>query len=108
MNQKKKDNNKIQKIDNRTSEKSTSYTLEHTEYLQRKIENITQYLKPYISKLNESLQINSDNVKIICDYIITEQNELNIKESTKETNLKAKIDHSILYFDRLPLLTSKG
>ena len=58
--------------------------------------------------LNEVLQINSDNVKIICDYIIAEQNELNIKESTKETNSKVRIDLSILYFDRLPLLTFKG
>ena len=38
--------------------------------------------------LKKVLQINSDNVKIICDYIIAEQNELNIKESTKETKIK--------------------
>jgi hypothetical protein len=41
--------------------------------------------------LNEFLQINSNNAKIICDYIIVEQNELNIKESTKETKIKRKI-----------------
>ena len=47
--------------------------------------------------LNEVLKINSDNVKIICDYIIAEQNELNIKESTKETKIK-KLVHLSRYF----------
>ena len=70
----KKPINNIQNIDNETTKKPLSYTLENTEYLQRKIENIIQYLKPYISKmLHEVLQINSENVKIICDYIIAEQ-----------------------------------
>ena len=65
------------------------YALENNEYLQQNIESIAKYLKPYVSKmLKKVLQINSDNVKIICDYIIAEQNELNIKESTKETKIK--------------------
>jgi len=90
--------NQIKKIDNKTTEKSSSYTLENTEYLQRNIKSITQYLKSYISKmLYEVLQINSYNVKIICDYIIAEQNELNIKESTKETKIK-RLVHLSRYF----------
>ena len=36
--------NQIKKIDNKTTEKSSSYTLENTEYLQRKIENIHNIL----------------------------------------------------------------
>lgn len=38
--------------------------------------------------LNELLLQNPINVEIICNYIIAEQNEINIKESTKETKIK--------------------
>jgi|tagenome__1003787_1003787.scaffolds.fasta_scaffold20956256_4 hypothetical protein len=94
----KKDVNRIPEIDNKIAEKSSSYTLENTKDLQTKIESITQYLKPYIPKmLYEVLQVNHENVKIICDYIIAEQNELNIKESTKETKIK-KLVHLSRYF----------
>ena len=31
---------------------------------------------------------NPENVKILCDYIIAEQNEINIKESTKQGKIK--------------------
>ncbi|HJT84431.1 MAG TPA: hypothetical protein VJ697_08105 [Nitrososphaeraceae archaeon] len=59
------------------------------ESLKRKIDNITQYQKPYISKLLcEVLDKNVENAKIICDYIIAEQNKFNIKESTKEDKIK--------------------
>jgi integrase len=59
------------------------------ESLKRKIDSITQYQKPYISKLFcEVLVKNLQNAKIICDYIIAEQNEFNIKESTKEDKIK--------------------
>jgi hypothetical protein len=47
------------------------------ESLKRKIKSITQYQKPYISKLfREVLDKNLENAKIICEYIIAEQNEL--------------------------------
>lgn len=63
--------------------------IEEREKLTRKIKSLTIYLKPYISKtLNELVQTNPINVKIICDYITAEQNELNIKDSTKETKIK--------------------
>ncbi|MGI9010419.1 MAG: hypothetical protein ACR2F1_04415 [Nitrososphaeraceae archaeon] len=61
----------------------------HIEVLKRKINGITQYQKPYISKLfYELLAKNPENAKILCDYIIAEQNEFNIKESTKEKDIK--------------------
>jgi predicted S18 family serine protease len=57
-----------------------------------------KHLNPRISKiLNEVLQINKSNAKTIYDYIITEQNEINIKESTKETKIK-RIAHLSKYF----------
>ncbi|MDW0148954.1 MAG: hypothetical protein QOK89_01105, partial [Nitrososphaeraceae archaeon] len=59
------------------------------EVLKRKINGIIQYQKPYISKLfYELLARNPENAKILCDYIIAEQNEFNIKESTKEDKIK--------------------
>ena len=55
------------------------------EELKRKIDTITRYQKPYISKmLNKLLLENPINAQIICNYIVAEQNEINIKESTKE------------------------
>ncbi len=75
-----------------------SSSLEDIANLKRKIEIITQYLKPYVSKiLYEVLQINQDNTKTICDYIVAEQNEINIKESTKETKIK-KLVHLSRHF----------
>ena len=35
--------------------------------------------------------INTSNAKILCDYIIAEQNEINIKESTREGKIKVLI-----------------
>ncbi|MDN5845606.1 MAG: phage integrase N-terminal SAM-like domain-containing protein [Candidatus Nitrosocosmicus sp.] len=64
----------------------------------RNIDIVTTHLIPHISRiLNEVLQNNPINAKIICDYIIAEQNEINIKESTKETKIK-KISHLSKYF----------
>lgn len=68
------------------------------EELKRKIDTITRYQKPYISKmLNELLLQNPINVEIICNYIIAEQNEINMKESTKETKIK-RIIHLSKFF----------
>jgi hypothetical protein len=62
------------------------------EELKRKIDTITRYQKPYISKmLNKLLLENPINSEIICNYIIAEQNEINIKESTKETKIKSLV-----------------
>lgn len=63
-----------------------------------KIEIISRHLKPHIIRiLNSVLQNNPINAETICDFIIAEQNELNIKKSTKETKIK-KIVHLSKYF----------
>jgi hypothetical protein len=57
--------------------------------LKRKIDSIIKYQKPYISKqFYEVLKQNSSNAKILYDFIISEQNEINNKDSTKETKIK--------------------
>jgi integrase len=69
------------------------------EELKRKIDTIIKYQKPYISKmLNNLLLENPINVETICNYIVAEQNEINIKESTKETKIK-RIIHLSKFFD---------
>jgi len=75
-----------------------SNDLENNNPIQRKIEIVTKYLKRYNSRiLGEVLLNNPDNANTICDYIIAEQNEINIKESTKETKIQ-KIAHLSKYF----------
>jgi hypothetical protein len=58
-----------------------------------KTEEITKYnSKPYYRQaLLKLAKINSDNANIICDYILAEQTEINIKESTKEGKIKVLI-----------------
>ncbi len=58
--------------------------------LEKKIDSITKSLsKPYFNKILKDLsKANPTNTKIIYDYIIAEQTELNIKDSTKEGKIK--------------------
>jgi len=42
--------------------------------------------------LNSLLDKSEENASTICDYIIAEQNEINIKESTKEGKIKVLAD----------------
>ena len=57
--------------------------------LVNKIETITQHQRPYLRKiLLHIAAANPKNAKILCDYIIAEQNEINIKESTKQGKIK--------------------
>ena len=58
--------------------------------LKRKVNSITKSIsKPYYNKiLHNLLKINPTNTEIIYDYIITEQTELHIKDSTIETKIK--------------------
>ena len=61
--------------------------------VKEKILLISKNQKDYIKKLLYNLLENSkDNASIICDYIISEQNEINIKESTKEGKIKVLLD----------------
>ncbi|HEU5462179.1 MAG TPA: hypothetical protein VFU79_07905 [Nitrososphaeraceae archaeon] len=57
-----------------------------TDRLYRKINFITKGCsKLYFNKILKKLvEKNSENANIICDYIIIEQTEINIKDSTKE------------------------
>lgn len=61
--------------------------------LEKKIDYITQYnSKAYFkSALKKVSEANPENARIICDYIIAEQTQMNIKESTKEGKLKVLI-----------------
>ena len=58
--------------------------------IEKKIDIITKslpraYYKNTLTKLADK---NIENANIICDYIIAEQTEINIKNSTKESRIK--------------------
>jgi len=73
--------------------------------LQEKIHLITKYQKPYIANsLKRMAQKGACNVKVICEYIIAEQNEINIKESTKEGKIKCLVRFST-YLNHKPFHT---
>ncbi|MGB7707731.1 MAG: hypothetical protein WCC79_03540 [Nitrososphaeraceae archaeon] len=58
-----------------------------------KINSITKTCsKPYFNQIFKKLASESfANVNTICEYIIAEQNELNIKNSTKEGKIKTLV-----------------
>jgi hypothetical protein len=57
--------------------------------LERKIDAITRYQKPYPKRILAAMaRENPDNVDILYNYIVAQQNEQNIKESTVEGILK--------------------
>ena len=63
--------------------------------LKERIHQITKYQKPYIANsLMRMTEKGACNVKVICEYIIAEQNEINIKESTKEGKIKCLVRFS--------------
>jgi site-specific recombinase XerD len=71
--------------------------------LKRKIDIITKslsrgYYKNILLKLADR---NSDNANTICDYIITEQTEINLKNSTKESRIKVIVWLSNFFEDKL-------
>ena len=55
-----------------------------------KIDSITQTCtKTYFNSILKNLaKVNPENANIICDYIIAEETEINIKNSTKESRIK--------------------
>ena len=58
--------------------------------IKEKIESITESCRPYINKILKDLSIkNFENANIICDYIIAEQIEFNIKPTTKNGKIKS-------------------
>ena len=70
--------------------------------LERKIDSITNGLsRPYFNKiLKELVKKNLENAIIICDYIIAEQIEINIKNSTKESKIKILVWLSNYFQDK--------
>ena len=61
--------------------------------LKEKIRSICKNQKHYVQNmLNTLSEKTAENALIICDYIIAEQNEINIKDSTKEGKVKVLVD----------------
>jgi len=70
-----------------------------------KIDLITKHQKPYIANsLKRMAEKSACNVKVICEYIIAEQNAINIKESTKEGKIKCLVRFST-YLNHKPFHT---
>jgi integrase len=73
--------------------------------LAEKIHLISRYQRPYIAKSLKRMALESPfNIRVICDYITAEQNEINIKESTKEGKIKCLIRLSS-YLNHKPFQT---
>jgi integrase len=72
---------------------TTEYKHESTTDLSAKIDLITRDAsKPYFNKCLKRLsQTNHINAQTICDYIIAEQTEINIKRSTAEGKIKVLV-----------------
>jgi integrase len=70
-----------------------TYLKDQSIELETKINSITQYSsKPYFRQaLKKLAAVNADNANVICDYILAEQTDINIKESTKEGKIKVLI-----------------
>ena len=69
--------------------------------LEKKIESITKSCKPFIRKLLKDLSNNNpENANVICDYILAEQIEFNIKDSTKIGKIKALVYLTRSYNDK--------
>jgi hypothetical protein len=63
------------------------------EIIKEKVLSICKCQKHYVQKLiNALLEKSEENALIICDYIIAEQNEINLRESTKEGKIKVLVD----------------
>jgi hypothetical protein len=48
-----------------------------------------------------------ENATIICDYIIEEQTQMNLKESTKEGKMKVLIWLSNYFQNKVPIIADK-
>jgi hypothetical protein len=94
---KKQQNNIVKSLQEPLTEaKSESQNRERKEELEKEINLICKHQKQFIIKSLKKLLENSiENTKITCDYIIAEQNEINIKESTKEGKIKVLVDFII-------------
>ncbi|MDN5847844.1 MAG: site-specific integrase, partial [Candidatus Nitrosocosmicus sp.] len=84
-----KSNDNLQNL----SQSQSNSSNQKAEVLIELITSICKYQKPFIRKsLDRLLEISFENTETICKYIIAEQNEINIKESTKEGKIKVLVD----------------
>jgi hypothetical protein len=68
-----------------TTQSEDTWLDDECEDLQEKIHIITKFQKPYIANsLKRMAQESPRNVKVICEYIIAEQNEINIKNQLRK------------------------
>lgn len=82
-----------EQLDKLTTTKTIKKEDHITEELEKKIDYIIEsfpqnFLK---NKLKNLARKNPDNANVICDYIIVEQTEFNIKDSTKKGKIKALV-----------------
>ena len=72
---------------------------ENESHVLRIVDSITKSCtKPYFNKILKQLtEQNLVNTKIICEYIIAEETEINIKNSTKECRIKVLVWLSNFY-----------
>jgi hypothetical protein len=65
-------------------------TGDYSTELEKKINYVTQYNSKayYRTALKKVSKVHPENAGIICDYIMAEQTQMNIKESTKEGKMK--------------------
>lgn len=68
-------------------------SLEKSKALETDIDLITKSLsRPYFRTiLKKLLDVNPQNARLICDYILDEQTEINLKDSTKEGKIKVLV-----------------
>ncbi|MGB9167576.1 MAG: hypothetical protein WCB31_01460 [Nitrososphaeraceae archaeon] len=71
--------------------------------IQKKIETTTKSLsKGYFKSSLKLVQRNRENANDICNYIIAEKTEINIKNSTAESRIKVLVWLSNFFEDKLP------
>jgi hypothetical protein len=91
----KQQNNIVKSLQEPLTDITISKTKEKQE-IEKQINLICQHQKQFIiTSLKRLLENSVGNTLIICDYIIAEQNEINIKESTKEGKIKVLVDFVI-------------
>jgi hypothetical protein len=70
---------------NDNSQLTQNQVTNYDDILLQKADSITRLQRPYIKKILRDLALsNPGNANLICDYIINEETQFNIKESTKD------------------------
>jgi integrase len=65
---------------------------QHADILIQKVDSITRLQRPYIKRILTDLSLaKPGNANLICEYIIDEETQFNIKESTKEGKIKTLV-----------------